>query len=349
MKRFFAVWAVAVLMLFCCGCAAGGPQSFKVQNVDTVMGTVLQQTLYISDRETPADQEIALLLRKLEEERLSRRLETSEVSRLNQAAGEDSGSAVSDFLEEVLKGCLEIWQKSGGAFDITLGAVVSLWDIDGWASGENQGVFAPPRDEQLRKALESCGCGRMKIEGGRLYLPEGMELDLGAVGKGIALDQLLVYLREKNEITGAVISLGGSILTYGQKPDGESWSVGIADPEDTASIIGTLTLEGEWFVSTSGDYERYAEADGIRYHHIIDPATGYPADSGVRGVTILAKEGFLSDALSTACFILGEEKGMELAAGCGVEVLFVGKDGGITMSEGMKAYFTAAADHSRGE
>lgn len=101
--------------------------------------------------------------------------------------------------------------------------------------------------------------------------------------------------------------------------------MGIANPRDTASNVGILTLEGEWFISTSGDYERYAESDGVRYHHIIDPATGYPADSGVAGVTILTKDGFLSDALSTACFILGEEKGMALAESYGAEALFVGR------------------------
>lgn len=338
MKRFFAVCA-ALLLLCCCGCSAGQSQSFRVQNVDTVMGTVLQQTLYTTDRETSAAREITGLLRKLEEEELSRRLETAEISRLNRAAGEPSGSAVSAFLAEVLQDCLEMWQKSEGALDITLGAVVNLWNIDGWATGENQGDFVPPEEEQLREALKKSGSDRVTIKEDRLYLPEGMVLDLGAVGKGIALDQILAYLHENNEITGAVISLGGAVLTYGQRPDGKSWSVGIANPKDTAAVVGTLTLEGEWFVSTSGDYERYAEADGIRYHHIIDPDTGYPADSGTAGVTILAKEGFLSDALSTACFILGKEKGMELAVSCGAEALFIEKDGSITMSEGMKAYY----------
>lgn len=345
MKRFFAV--CAAVLLSCCGCSTGQPESFRMQNVDTVMGTVLQQTLYTTDRETSAAREITGLLRKLEEEELSRRLETSEISCLNRAAGEPAGSDVSAFLAEILKDCLEMWQKSEGALDITLGAVVSLWDIDGWAAGENQGIFVPPGEEQLQEALKKSGSGRLTIEKerlmekdrDRLYLPEGMVLDLGAVGKGIALDQILTYLQGENEITGAVISLGGSVVTYGERPDGRSWSVGIANPRDTAAIVGTLTLEGEWFVSTSGDYERYAEADGIRYHHIIDPTTGYPADSGTAGVTILAKEGFLSDALSTACFILGKEKGLELAVSCGAEVLFIESDGSITMSEGMKAYY----------
>lgn len=340
MKKFFEA-LVCGLLLSCCSCGTAPSQpAQRIQNIDTVMGTVIQQTLYTADSETAAAQEINGLLRELEEKVLSRRLDTSEVRTLNEAAGKAEGCVLSVSMEEILTGCLEMWQKSEGALDVTLGPVVELWDIDGWAAKEREGMFVPPEEEQLAKALEQCGSGRLNISDGRLYLPEGMQLDLGAVGKGIALDHILTYLQGKDEITGAIISLGGSILTYGRKPDGECWKVGIADPADTASNVGILTLEGEWFVSTSGDYERYVELEGIRYHHIIDPVTGYPADSGVAGVTILAKDGFLSDALSTACFILGEEKGMALAESCGAEVLFVGKDGSITMSEGMKSFYT---------
>lgn len=339
MKKFFAAM-ISGLILSCCGCGAGQTgQVWQMQNVDTAMGTVISQTLYTTEDETGTAAEIMELLRELEENMLSRRLDTSEVWGLNAAAGRAEGGSLSVSMEEILQSCLEMWAKSDGAFDVTMGQVVSLWDIDGWAAGEREGTFAPPEEERLRMALESCGSGSLDIKDGRLYLPEGMQLDLGAVGKGIALDHILAHLREKDEITGAVISLGGSILTYGQKPEGGCWNVGIADPADTASNVGILTLEGEWFISTSGDYERYAEVDGIRYHHIIDPATGYPADSGVAGVTILTKDGFLSDALSTACFILGEEKGMNLAESFGAEVLFVGKDGSITMSQGMQEYY----------
>lgn len=337
MKKIFASLLTGVLLV-CCGCGAEqAGQVQQVQNVDTAMGTVISQTLYTIGNETETVAEIMELLRRLEGDVLSRRLDTSEVWSLNAAAGSAEGCSLSASMDEILEGCLEMWRKSDGAFDVTLGPVVSLWDIDSWAAGEREGMFAPPEEEQLQNALEICGS--MDIRENRLYLPEGAQLDLGAVGKGIALDHILAYLQEKNEITGAVISLGGSVLTYGRKPDGGCWNVGIADPGDTASYVGILTLEDEWFISTSGDYERYIEVDGIRYHHIIDPATGYPADSGVAGVTILAKDGFLSDALSTACFILGEEKGLALAENFGAEALFVGKDGSITMSRGMKDYY----------
>ena len=148
------------------------------------------------------------------------------------------------------------------------------------------------------------------------------------------------YLQEHEKITGATIAVGGSVLTYGEKPDGSSWKVGIVNPRETSYYVGILEVDGQWCISTSGDYERYVEVDGIRYHHIIDPDTGYPADSGVTSVTVLTKDGFLSDALSTACFILGKDAGMKLAESYGAEVLFVEKDGTVSMTEGMREVCT---------
>lgn len=341
MKRFFTA-ALLAFLLSLSGCAAAGsPEIRRIQNIDTAMGTVVAQTLYTAGAASEAAQEITGLVRRMEKEELSRRLEGSQIWEVNAAAGRPEGIALSAAMEEILAACREMWQKSGGSFDVTLAPVVSLWDIDGWAAGEREGMFAAPEPEQVSEALRNCGSGRLRIDGGRLYLPEGMELDLGAVGKGIALDRILDRLREKDEITGATISLGGAVLTYGGKPDGKPWNVGVTNPADPSSYAGILSLEGEWFVSTSGDYERYAEAGGVRYHHIIDPSTGYPADSGVAGVTILAKDGFLSDALSTACFVLGAEEGMALAQSCGAEALFIAKDGSVAMSDGMRERFHA--------
>lgn len=338
MKKIFGIMAVCCAMVFCC-CGCGSVQPQRIQSIDTAMGTVIQQNIYTTAAEGGVTEEIRILLQQIEEQELSRRLDTSEVWAVNASAGAKEGVLLSEGLSETMGKCLELWRKSEGAFDVTLGAVVNLWDIDGWAAGDREGVFVLPDEETLCCALESCGSGKLELDGTTLYLPEGMQLDLGAVGKGIALDRILSYLKENKTITGATISVGGSVLTYGEKPDGSSWKVGIANPADTSANIGILSLEGQWCISTSGDYERYVELDGVRYHHIIDPATGRPADSGVSGVTILARDGFLSDALSTACFILGPEKGMKLAAEYGAEVLFVMKDGSVVMSEGMKGYY----------
>lgn len=340
MKKYF-VTVMGVLFLLCCG-GCGSPGTEQAKNIDTAMGTVIQQNVYATENAETAVSDISEILRRLEEEELSRRLETAELYEINSAAGEAGGMEVSEEMSEILGRCLEVGEESGGAFDVTIGAVVRLWNIDSWAGGGQDAAFTLPADAELKEALSASGSDKLCMKGRMLFIPAGMQIDLGAVGKGIALDRILTYLEEHENVTGAIISAGGSVLTYGQKPDGACWRVGVTDPADTASSIGTLKLEGQWCVSTSGDYERYVEVDGVRYHHIIDPATGYPADSGVAGVTILSRDGFLSDALSTACFILGTERGIPLAEHYGAEALFVGKDGSVVMTDGMRQYFESS-------
>lgn len=367
MKRFFQIVALGAAVIFCCGCGYGsvgvgekhdgadGKEKVSVwRYTDTAMGTVIQQSLYTAGEDAAKEisTEIIDYLTGLERDLLSWRLETSETYRLNASAGSGEGYLLSEDMTALLQSCMELQEQSGGAFDVTLGTVTRLWNIDQWAAGRMED-FQMPSSRDLANALDACGSHKLALETEDFpqsglaertlaFLPEGMQLDLGAVGKGHALSGIQILLEQTPEITGAVISVGGSVLTYGSKPDGGSWKVGIVNPFDTAAYIGILTLQGQWCVSTSGDYERYVEMDGARYHHILDPATGYPADSGVRGVTILSKDGMLSDGLSTACFILGPEKGMELAERYGAEALFVLKDGSIVMTEEMGRYFNGA-------
>ncbi len=358
MKQFFRIVFLLLLpLLFLCGCAgpsadrnAGslqGQEPRQVHSEGTAMGTVIQQNIYTRGEDCTED--IAELITGLEEDTFSWRLETSELYRLNQAAGSAGGTELTDEMAQILRQCLELTEASGGAFDIAIGPVARLWDIDGWAAGEREGEFRPPDGEALSRALALCGSRRIRLQtdadpeaGGEVtlfYSEAGTELDLGAVGKGAALTHILKYLESDSDITGAVVSVGGSVLTYGEKPDKSLWKIGIVDPADPKRNLGILTLEGQWCISTSGDYERFAEADGVRYHHILDPATGYPARSGLSSVTVVTKDGLLSDALATACFVLGEEKGTELAKRYGAEALFVGESGEITMTSGMEKLF----------
>lgn len=327
------------LLFLICGCS---PRSKVVQRVDTAMGTIVSQTLYQKEGTKKEGesilQEVIACIQNLEQEQLSRRLPGAEVYQINQAAGEKEGIRVSEELKMQLETCMEISEASEGAFDITIGKIVQLWDIDGWAEGAAADEFVIPSDAALEAALTDSGYEKVEIAPGTVKLPANVQMDMGAVGKGIALDRIRALL-EQYKVEGAVISVGGSVLTYGAKPEGGSWNVGIVNPADTSQNIGVLKLSGGWCVSTSGDYERYVEKDGIRYHHIIDPSTGKPADSGVRSVTILTRNGLYSDALSTACFILGSERGMALAEQFGAEALFVLEDGSLAMTEGMQEYF----------
>lgn len=349
--------ATVLSALFLTGC--GGEETVKVERIDTAMGTIVRQILYV--RQSPEDgdfmdsagdhtafveaadimgKRIAEAVRDeilaLEKDMISWRLESSEIYKLNQSAGTEYEA--SPELAELLDRLLEISRSSGGALDITIGDVARLWDID-TAAAEPERPYTRPGKESIEAALKKTGYEKVRIEGRRILLPEGMKLDLGAVGKGLACGRIAGYLEECEEVTGAVISVGGSILTFGEKPDRTPWKVSIVDPMDTSRSLGYLELEGQWCVSTSGDYERYVEADGVRYHHILDPSDGEPAESGVKSVTILSGDGLLSDALSTACFVLGVEEGMALTDRYGAQGLFVDADGKLHMTEGMEQYF----------
>lgn len=348
--------------------------------VDTAMGTIVSQTLYVQQGagEKPEEEaqtetaSIMQLLTELEQQELSWRIADSEVGRINaQAMGNTGGDPDYDWAQEepereqnsgglpqevlitvsisppqyeLLSRIWQVSKDSGGAMDVTLGRLCRLWNLDELAVlTENDGIGAGqinlPTAEQIQAALADCGYGRVQLSDGTITLPAGMQLDLGAVGKGIACDHISAYLHGQPHITGAVVAVGGSVVTYGQKPDGSPWKVAIMHPREEGGYLGVLSLEGEHYISTSGDYERYVMADGVRYHHIFDPATGYPAHSGLCSVTIVCDSGLLADALSTACFVLGPERGLALAQFYGAEALLVEGDGSLHMTKGMEAMY----------
>lgn len=338
-EKVFKITAACVILLAVLG-LSGCKKVVKYTSAGTAMGTFVYQTLYTEGEDVSALVEERV--ETLEQDTLSWRISGSEIAVINACAGNVEGIQLSEKLSENLAVLLEVSERSGGAFDITMQPVVKLWNIDAWAVLEDTEVILP-EDAQIEEALKHTGYRALKLEGDTLFLPEGMQLDMGAAGKGIACDEIMALLKE-SEVTGAVVSVGGSVLTYGSRPDGADWQVAVVNPQDTTEYLGTLSLSGEWFVSTSGDYERYVEADGIRYHHILNPATGYPAESGVRGVTIVCDSGILSDALSTACFVLGVQDGMELAESYGAKALFADETGQIFMTENMKEIFKETGD-----
>ena len=348
-RFFFAFFVVLALMAAMIGgCTPAGVTLAKDESAskqsltDTAMGTIISMTVYPGGGMTGEEARELLaetkgLVRSLEETVLSRKLETAELWKIDQKAGDKEGMPISELLSGILEECFQVSEDSGGAFDVSVGPLVRLWRMDERAAGEEEATL--PTAEEIERAAALCGWDKIRLADGKITLAEGACIDLGAVGKGIALDEIVRAL-EGTGVSG-VFSLGGSILTYGEKPDGSPWRVGVVDPRDPAKTLGNLELRGQWCVSTSGDYERFFEVDCVRYHHLLDPATGYPARSGLRSVTILSRSGFLSDALSTACFVLGREKGMELAEKYQAEILLVEEDGTIYMSEGLKSIFSA--------
>lgn len=285
---------------------------FEMSEKNTVaMGTIVTQKLY-GDSTAKEIDKITAIINGLEQE-ISCHEETSLVSRLN--SGEELASAG---VASIIRQCNEISSLSGGVFDVSVGGLVKLWSI-----GEPSQKI--PTESEIARELEKVSYKGISLQGDTISLPEGAAVDLGAVGKGAACDNVMAYLRKSN-IKGAVVSVGGSILAYGSyNKAGDKWQIAVRHPRSESDYLGIISLS-EGFVSTSGDYERYFEENGVRYHHILDATTGYPAQSDIISATVVCDSGVLSDALSTACFILGEEKSKPLLEKYSASAVFVDRD-----------------------
>lgn len=275
------------------------------------MGTIVNQKVYGETAAKETEKNKALIDNL--DSMISWRDEGSQISKLN--AG---GSLSIVYLIDSIKQCSEISAASGGVFDITVGGVSQLWSI----GEENQRI---PSDSEIKAELENVGYGKIKLAKKTLTLTDGVKVDLGAVGKGMACDLVKAYL-DSSDAQGAIVSVGGSILAWGDyNKAGDKWQIAVAHPRNEGEYLGVLSVD-EGFISTSGDYERYFEKDGRRYHHILDATTGYPAETDIISVTVVCDSGLLSDALSTTCFILGLEKSRELLEEYNASAIFVDKD-----------------------
>lgn len=228
--------------------------------------------------------------------------DASEVSRLNKAGS----IKASEELKVLIRESIEFSRDSNGAFDITCAPVVDIWK----KAIRNKAL---PDEAEIKKALRLTGWDNISLDenSGRVaFKKKGMKIDLGAIAKGFALDCAVRKLKAKG-INSALINAGGQIYCLGTNA-GRPWKVGIQDARKKGDVIGSLYLDTK-AVATSGDYEQFFEINGRRYCHIIDPRTGYPADSGLGSVTVVADNGITADVLATAIFVLGENKGLELA------------------------------------
>lgn len=208
-----------------------------------------------------------------------------------------------------------------------------------------------PNDADIKSALGSVDYKTVSVsDDNTVSLAKGQELDLGAVGKGLACDEVAKYLKTRNEVSGAVISVGGSILLYGQNPerDDGTFNVAIRNPfGESNDYMGIINLPGGYCVSTSGDYEKTFELDGKTYHHILDPKTGYPAESNITGVTVISKSGIDTDALSTAAFIMGYgDKTLELLKKYDAEAIFITHDKKVYITSGLQNKFSLYGEKS---
>jgi FAD:protein FMN transferase len=273
-------------------------------------------------------------LRQLDS-RLSANDPKSELSRLNARAGQGPIAASAD-IRACLKKGLEYAALTEGAFDPTIGPVVKAWGIGTDAA-------RVPSTNEIRAKLALVGWRGVRLDdaAGTVELAKpGMALDLGAIAKGYAADELAKLLKSMGVRRG-IIDLGGNIFAYGAKEDGADWVVGIQDPDYKAPrgrIIGTIAVGPNATVVSSGDYERYFidKKTGKYYHHILDARTGYPAATGLSATVVVSGSSIDADCLSTSLFILGYREGAALIAkSAGARAAFVGKDGKVRLTQGL--------------
>ncbi|NLY10828.1 MAG: FAD:protein FMN transferase [Firmicutes bacterium] len=260
------------------------------------------------------------------EELFSRFLPASDVYKINVNAGKWVG--VSPEVIEVIEIGLKISGITNGAFDVTIGSLVTLW-------GFGTGDYRVPSEEELEQALLKIDYNKIQInkKTNEVFIPEGFVIDLGGVAKGYAVDRATGVLKT-NGIKHGMVNAGGDIVTIGPKVDGSLWRVGVQDPINTTEILLVIPMKDSAIV-TSGDYQRFFIEDNVRYHHIIDPRTGYPA-KGLTSVTVVAPSATEADLYSTAIFVLGLDKGKELVESLKeIEAVIVDTNGQVWISSGL--------------
>ncbi len=236
----------------------------------------------------------------------STRKPKSDISKINLAAGSGRPVEVSADTAAILARAKEYAVETNGFFDVTVGNLVDLWE-----QAKTDGALPQPDD--ISAAIHTVDFKGLKVDTTKNTAQlenRGQKIDLGGIAKGYITDGLVRMLRAEG-VESALINLGGNAYALGKKNQFSAWNIGIQDPKNPNKLLGSIRAENQCVI-TSGDYQRYFELNGVRYHHILNPNTGSPSNSGLRSVTIVAEDATLADALSTACFILGYSEGANL-------------------------------------
>lgn len=335
-KRITALLLAALAVCGLTGCGGTRDPDEAQESIQVIaMDTAMVLTAY-GKESTRAVYDAEEEVRRLDA-LLSRTSGSSEISMLNGAGGEmvPVGAEICTLIQTAG----DFTEATGGAFDITIAPVVSAW-------GFTTDSYQVPDREALQTLLESVGMEHVHLSGGSARLDPGTMIDLGGIAKGYTADRVAEIFQE-HAVPRGKVELGGNILVIGDKPDGTAWRVGVQDPkhpDEADGLVCVLNLT-DAFAVTSGSYQRYFEQDGKRYHHIIDPATGCPADSGLTSVTVVADSargnGTMCDALSTALFVMGEDKALDFwrSGVYDFQLVLVTEDGRVVVTEGLKDGF----------
>jgi thiamine biosynthesis lipoprotein len=252
----------------------------------------------------------------------------SEITKVNLAAGKNPVS-VSPEMIDVAEATARVSKMTGGAFDVTVGPLVVLWQMR-----LKEGTV--PADSEIARIKQRVNYRNVIIDrkSSTIFLKKpGMIMDFGGVAKGYIADKVGDLLKKRG-IHNAIVAVAGDIRVIGHRPDGSPWRIGVQHPREKDKILAVLDLSDK-YISTSGDYERYKIVQKKRYHHIIDPRTGEPSE-GMESVTVIGDEGAIADPLTTALFIFGTERGMKIVKSLGYEAIFEDSAGRVTMTDGIK-------------
>ncbi|WP_028125669.1 FAD:protein FMN transferase [Eremococcus coleocola] len=301
---------------------------------ETLLHTAVQLSIYHKGQEAAMDEAFDYMRRM--EKLLSTNLEGSDIYKINQAAGKEAVKVQPETFE-LMEKALEIAKLSDGAFDVTIGAVTNLWRI-GDVDEERL-----PSPEEIEAALPKIDYHKITLNKKAQTIKleeEGMVLEMGGISKGY-IGSGVKKIFQKYGITTALINLGGNVIVMGTSPSNDQgWNVGVQDPDKVrGTVVGARRMK-DYAIITSGIYERYLEVDGKKYHHILDPKTGYPLENNISGVTVFAPESVDGDGYSTSLFLMGIDKGLDFVNHLdGVEAVFIDKDHGLHLSEGLKDSF----------
>jgi len=325
MKRIVKLILLPLLILSLAGCT---PAAEPEQATVFAMNTVMTLSVYGEGAEAALVQAIEELGRL--EGLFSVTRPDSDIARINGGRGE--AITVSTETAALIEEAVALWEETGGAFSPALYPVLRAW---GFTTGENQA----PCDDLLAELLRYTNPGEILQNGNQITLPPEMELDLGGIAKGY-VGHILGERMAQLGIDSAIFALGGDVYTVGARPGGGPWRVAIRDPFGHGDIGVVAVIDQA--VYTSGSYERYfIGEDGQIYHHILDPATGRPADSGLVSVTVVTGDGARGDALATALFVMGLTEGADFVARQeNLEVIFLTTEGRIYVTEGLRDRFT---------
>ena len=306
-----------------------------VQENQFVLGTFGQIHLYTKSPKSgnKAINQAYQRIREIENS-MSIIISDSDIYQLNENAGIKPIKVTQDTLNVIHKG-LEYYELTKGAFNIGLGKISKLWGIN--IETDNKIPPAIPNEKEILDAKKHIDLYQLEINNNELFIKDPkMSIDLGGIAKGYAVDEAVRTL-EGLGIKSGFVNLGGDIFVLGSKPDGTAWQMGIQSPElGSSNVIVKIQLRNSSIV-TSGDYQRYIEKDNKRYHHIIDPSTGYPAENELTSVTIISDTTIKGDSYSTAAFVMGLEKGLDFIENLeNTEAIFLTKDKRIYASSGIR-------------